>query len=258
MCAMYKGIELEEIGKDVRLMRSRALAEMGQDGDRNADYLEKITEYKRAELSPERFDEINKLWSVVKMNYQICNGGVWQYYCNGYHEGWESEDGETVIWDKDAQVEMLDELCRFAGHVLPEMAVENSKLQRMVRFFESLTYEESVPQYGMVECDEDEEIWDEEQEEWVKNPDYEEPYEDIVDYEDEVRTDLPGFYADKFDDEYYEVNEYLEKVIELYAQYLDKSIEKEQVELSERLDLAEERSEQMNIDSVREQERFME
>lgn len=227
MSVVYKGIELEGLDKKVGMVHSVVLASMGQDRNENTDYLDKILEFKRADLPQDQFDEINKLYSVVKMNYQICNGGIYQYFGNKFHEHYLSENKEVELFDKDTQVEMLYKLCEFAGEVFPDKQVENSKLMRMTKFFESLSFEESVPQYGTVYSDEDEEIWDEDLEEWVQNPDYEEPYEDIVDYEDEISTDLVGFYADDFDDEYYQINEYLEAVIEGYAQFVDKSIDKE-------------------------------
>lgn len=227
MSVIYKGIALEGLDKKVGFYHSNAMRAMGQDGNQNADYLEKICEYKKADLPPEQFDEINKLYSVVKMNYQICNGGIHQYFGNHFDESWKSEDGETEIWDKDAQVVMLQKLYGFACKVLPDNLAENSRFFRIIEFFDALEYEANVPQYGTVECDEDEEIWDEELEDYVPNPDYEEPHEDIVDYEDEVRSRNSSFDLCDFDQDYYDINEYIEKVIELYAQYLDKSIEKE-------------------------------
>lgn len=227
MGVFYKGIELEGLDKKVGFYHSNALRAMGQDSNQNADYLEKICEYKKADLTPEQFDEINKLWSVVKMNYQVCNGGIYQYFGNGYHKHWKSADGEVEIFDKAEQVAMLRKLHSLACEVLSENLAENSKLYRIIDFFDSLEYEENVPQHGMVECDEDEEIWDEDLQEYVPNPDYEEPYEDILDYEDEVRSTNSVFALCDFDKDYYDVNEHLEKVVELYAQYLDKSIERE-------------------------------
>lgn len=227
MGILFRGIEIEGVDKQVGFYHSNAMRAMGQDGNQNADFLEKICEYKKADLSSEQFDEINKLWSVVKMNYQICNGGIHQYFMNGFHENWKSADGEVEIWDKDSQVEMLRKLHGFSCEVFPENLTENSRLHRIIEFFDSLEYEENVPQVGMVECDEDEEIWDEDLQEYVPNPDYEEPYEDIVDYEDEVRSTNSAFDLCDFDNDYYSINEYIEKIIELYAQFIDKSIEKE-------------------------------
>ena len=227
MSVVYKGIELEGLDKKVGMVHSVVLASMGQDRNENTDYLHNLGQIKRADVPEAHFDEINKLFSVVKMNYQICNGGIYQYFGNKFHEHYLSPDKENEIFDKDTQVEMLYKLCSFASEVFPENVVKNSKLMRMTKFFESLEFEEGVPQYDMIYSDEDEQIWDDDLEEWVDNPDYEEPYEDVVDYEDEIRTALVGFYADDFDSEYYQINEYLEKIIETYAQFMEKSFEKD-------------------------------
>lgn len=227
MSIVYNGIELEGLDKDVSLIHSISMAAMGHDNNENTDYLDKILEYKRADLPKAQFDEINKLFSVVKMNYQICNGGIAQYFFNGFHEHRLSDDKEVELFDKDTQVETLRKLHSFACDVFPENSAENSKLARIIDFFDALELEKNVPQYETIYSEEDETIWDEEREEWLDNPDYEEPYEECVGYEDEIKCSNNHFYADNFDDDYYQVNEYLEKLIEVYAQFLDKCIAKE-------------------------------
>lgn len=227
MSIIYKGIELEGLDKQVGMVHSVVMASMGQDENVNTDYLHKLAQFKREDLPEAQFDEINKLFSVVKMNYQICNGGIYQYFDNGYHKHYISSDKENEIFDKDVQVQMLRKLYDFADEVFPENRVENSRFLRIIEFFDSLEFEEGVPIFDMIYSEEEEQIWDEELEEWVENPDYEEPYEDVVEYENEVRSTNSSFGLCDFDEDYYQVNEYLEKIIETYAQYLDKSIEKE-------------------------------
>lgn len=220
--SIYKGIVLEDLDKNVKLSHSVFL-----ERNVNTDYLDKIVNYKKADLSPEHFDAINKLWSVAKMDYQICNGGIWQYYYNGYDEEWVSDDGETVVWDKDSQVEMLQELSLFGNELFPENKVLNSKFNYIINAFASLYIEKDVPLYETIYCDDDKELWDDDLEDWVENPDYFEPYEEHVGHEDEMHSRDNVIYPDDFDTKYYEVNDYLEQLIELYAQYLDKCIEKE-------------------------------
>jgi len=67
---------------------------------------------------------------------------------------------------------------------------------------------------------------------WVINPRYEEPYEAFVGHEDEL------FNAENFDDRFYEINSYLELLMEGYAQYLCKSYESEQVKLDDKIQRA--------------------
>ncbi len=246
----YKGITLVDLDKAVILSHSRMF-----ERNVNTDYLEKIIDYKKADLLPEHFDAINKLWSVAKMNYQICNGGIDQYYFNGFDEEWASEDGETVIWDKEAQVEMLRELAVFGKEIFPENKESNSKFENIINAFDSLYIEKNVPQYETIYCDEDEEIWDDELEDWVENPDYFEPYEECVGNEDVMHSRNNVCYLDDFDSKYYEVNNYLEQLIELYAQYLDKCVEKEKsVSLNDVINNAEIRSDSDKDSSIEDKE----
>ena len=235
----YKGITLDNLDKEVKLSHSRVL-----ETNVNTDYLDKIIDYKKADLSTEHFDAINKLWSVAKMDYQICNGGIWQYYYNGFDEEWRSEDGETVIWDKEGQVDMLRELAIFGKEIFPENKEINSKFDNIINAFESLYIEKNVPQYETIYSDEDKEIWDDDLEDWVENEDFFEPYEECVGHEDEMHSRDNVIYPDDFDTKYYDVNDYLEQLVELYAQYLDKSVEKgKQASLDDVIHNAEERCE---------------
>ena len=235
----YKGIELVDLDKDVKLSHSLFL-----ERNVNTDYLDKIVNYKKADLSTEHFEAINKLWSVAKMDYQICNGGIWQYYYNKFDEEWVSENGETVIWDKEGQVEMLRELATFGNEIFPENKELNSKFENIINAFDSIYIERNVPQYETIYCDEDKELWDDDLEDWVENEDYFEPYEDYVGTEDEMHSRENVIWPDDFDTRYYEVNDYLEQLIELYAQYLDKCVEKgKKVSLDDVIHNAEERCE---------------
>ena len=218
----YKGIVLDDLDKYVKLKHSHFTEQ-----NINTDFLNKIMDYKKADLSSEHFDAINKLWSVAKMNYQICNGGIWQYYYNGFDEQWTSDDGETVIWDKEGQVDMLRELSSFGEVIFPQNSELNSKFDNIINAFESLYIERNVPQYDTIYCDEDKELWDDDLEDWVENENYFEPYEECVGYEDDMHSRDNVIWPDDFDKQYYEVNDYLEQLIELYAQYLDKFVEKE-------------------------------
>ena len=234
----YKGITLEDLDKVVKLSHSHFT-----ETNINTDYLNKIVGYKKAELSSEHFDAINMLWSVAKMNYQICNGGIWQYYYNGYDEEWVSNDGETVVFDKDTQVEMLRELAEFGKEIFPENKVLNAKIEYIIKAFNSLYLEKDVPQYETIYCDEDKELWDDDLEDWVENENFFEPYEECVGNEDEMHSRDNVIYPDDFDTKYYEVNDYLEQLVELYAQYLDKCVEKEKgVSLKDVIHSAEARS----------------
>lgn len=66
------------------------------------------------------------------MDYQICNGGLSQYFCNGYDrycKPCHEQDMEQL--GKDAQCDMLVELGTFAREVFPERVVERQELLAM-------------------------------------------------------------------------------------------------------------------------------
>ena len=78
----------------------------------------------------------------------------------------------------------------------------------------------------------------------MENENYFEPYEECVGNEDEMYSRDNVIFPDDFDTKYYQVNDYLEQLIELYAQYLDKCVDKEKhVFLDDVIHNAEERCE---------------
>ena len=126
------------------------------------------------------------------MNYQICNGGLYQYFDNGYDKERAPYGADDVRQlDKGAQVAMLRELVAFGKAVFPERELDNERLSRIAADFDRSFYEEPA------------DTW----------------YDDEDDDEDFLCG--PG----DFDSRYYEVNGYLEVLIEAYAQYLVKKFE---------------------------------
>lgn len=188
----YNGIELENLDKRVSMAHSRFLEK-----DEGVDCLAELLGMPKDGLAAEQFEAMSALNSVASMNYQICNGGLFQYYINGYDRErapFNVEDVKRV--DKDAQVGMLRELAAFGSEVFPERELDNERFARIVSDFDGSYYEEIT------------EAW----------------YDDEEDecggyYEEEGGLSAPW----DFDSRYYKVNGYLEALIEAYAQYLVKS-----------------------------------
>lgn len=187
----YKGIQLEDLHKETRLAHSQFF-----DSHEGVDHLEELFDRDKALLTPEQFERVSALSSVVGMNYQICNGGLEQYYfneCDKEREPFNSQDVKRL--DKDAQVSMLKELLDFGREVFPEHELENERLDRVIYDFEHSAYVEE-------ELDED----------------------DFLFGEPDMFLEAPG----DFDTRYYEVSDYLENLMEGYAQYLGKAIDLEE------------------------------
>lgn len=188
----YKGIEIENADKRVSMAHSRFFEK-----DEGVDYLVELLGMEKVGLTPEQFTAMSALNSVANMNYQICNGGLYQYFDNGYDRERSPFNADDVKQlDKDSQVEMLRELLAFGKAVFPERELENERLDRIISDFDNSYYEEI------------EEVWCDDEDD-----------EDGGYYEEEGGLSAPW----GFDERYYEVNDYLEALIEAYAQYLIKS-----------------------------------
>ena len=194
----YKGIEIEGLDKPVRMAHSRFF-----ETNEGLDYFEKLIDRDKRELTPEQFDQVSRLNSVANMGYQVCNGGLEQMFENGYHLNREPFNEQDVAhFGQDIQVEMLSELLDFGEHVFPEQTEKNDLLKRFINEYADVFYEE--------EPDRDDEMF----------------YDDDGEYHEP--DDWDGLHADPgLDDRYYAINGYVEKLIEGYAQFLDKSIDKE-------------------------------
>lgn len=192
----YKGISLEGLDKKTSMAHSRFF-----EIDEGVEWFDALLARDKSSLSPDQFQAISALNSVVNMNYQICNGGLAQYYLNGYDQErapFNADDVKQV--DKANQVEMLRELHVFGKTIFPERELENERLDRIISDFENSHYEEEA------------ELW----------------YSDEENEYGEYAEEEGGLVAPyDFDRRYYKVNDYLESLIEAYAQYLDKSIEME-------------------------------
>ena len=197
-----------------------------QNSTQNMDWTDKLFSLpwgKLKEAFPESYETASRLSSILNMDYQVCNGGIDQYFFNGYHEERPPfSENDVVQTDLDEQKADFEALVAFAKAVFPEREEENVRLSSVCTAFQELWLEEDVPIYETVECEEDEYIIDEETGEEIPNPYYEdfEPYEECVGQEDVVR----GADLGTFDDNFYEVNDYLEELCELRAQLACKEL----------------------------------
>ena len=188
----YKGVPLEGLDKEVSMAHSHFIG-----ANEGIDYLTALLARDKQALTPKQFEAMSALNSVAVMNYQVCNGGLDQYYFNQCHKEREPfSESDVKLVNKEQQVEMLRELHAFGCEVFPDRQEDNARLDRIIIDFEESSYTEPA------------EGW-------------------LFDEEEEDGLDAPY----DFDDRYYEVNDYLEILIESYAQYLDKSIEKSLDEL---------------------------
>lgn len=123
----YKGIELEGLDKDVKLANSRFI-----ETDEGTDWIVKLLSADKQTLTHIQFYEVSALNSVMNMDYQICNGGLSQYFCNGYDRYRKPYHEQDVAQlDKDAQCDMLVELGALAREVFSDRVVDRQELLLM-------------------------------------------------------------------------------------------------------------------------------
>lgn len=203
MSKAYKGIVLEDNDKEVRFSHSllaNAITDGRLEEDQSTDYFERLLDIDKSVLSSEEFEQVSALNSVANMNYQICNGGIGQYFDNGYHKYRKpNSDNDVAQVDKEKQEEMLDTLFRFGAEVFPEKRTENRTLEVVVEQFKDI-YMDTV-------------------------------YDEDYGWDDNILRGDAGF-----DRLYYRVSDYLETLMECYAQYLTKSIEKELINKKDKID----------------------
>lgn len=122
----YKGIELEGLDKKVKLSHSRVMETY-----EGTDWIDKLLTCDKAALTPTQFHEVSALSSVINMDYQICNGGIGQYVCNGYHEYRAPySDDDVAQLDKREQDAMLCMLADLGYKVFPESGEKNDAVLR--------------------------------------------------------------------------------------------------------------------------------
>jgi len=217
---LYQGIELTLPKGKVSLSHSVALDLIqGASSAQNCDWLEVLGDFPWSLLKEEYYqgyDNACRLYSLLKMDYQVCNGGIAQYFGNRYHEPRDPHHNDDVaLYGIDEQKKDFKRLVSFARKVYPERAEENAKLAKACDAFDQLWFEEEAESFETIYCEEDEYIIDPETGDEMENPEYFEPYDETI-YEDIIHG------QNGFDDTFYEASGYLEELLELRAQFLCK------------------------------------
>ena len=219
---LYKGIELEIPKEKPSLTHSRSLDIItGKPSTQNMDWsgiLSDIPWGRLKEALPDLYKDVCCLFTMMQMDYQICNGGIDQYFLNRYNEGFQPKDpSEGELYDFDEQKNTFSDYVKFAQEVFPERKAENQALLKACEAFQALEFEEDAECIDTIYCDEDEYIYDEDLDDDVPNPDYFEPYEEVY-HEDVIHND------NGFDNIFYDANEYLEEIFEIHSQLYCKQL----------------------------------
>lgn len=121
----YNGIEIVRPGKKAKL--SHSIIEKSS----NVPYLDQLEDIRVYEDRDRKlFSLVSRVFSVVHRHYQICNGGISQYYFNEYHKPRPPyRPGDCAIVGIDAQKNFLNgELYDFARVVLTKPELQEYEL----------------------------------------------------------------------------------------------------------------------------------
>ncbi len=214
---LYQGIDLTPPKGTVSLTHSIALDAIRRESStKNMDWFQVLGNFPWSLLKNEYlqgYDNVCRLYSLAQMDYQICNGGIAQYFGNRYHEGQAPHHGDDVaLYDISEQKKDFARLVAFAQEVYPARVKENAALATASNAFEKLWLEEDAEGYETIYCEEDAYITDTETGEEIENPDYFEPYDETT-YEDIIH----GY--DGFDKTFFNASAYFEELLELCAQF---------------------------------------
>lgn len=216
MGILYKGIEIDAPAGPVSMTHSVFIDMIRKEsGTKNMDWTEMLGNIpwsKVKDIRPEAFEKAGRLFSLMNMDYQVCNGGIGQYFLNGYDEARDPfHENDVMGYDIDAQKEAFHELVAFGREIFPDRTDENDTLAKAASAFQEVHIERDAELYETIYCDEDQYIEDEETGETIENPDYFEPYEEMY-HEDVIHGDVA------FEDIFYDASDYMEELMELYAQ----------------------------------------
>ena len=222
MSLIYDGIDLDLPSGKVSLTHSVLLdAIQGRSSTQNMDWTDVLGDLPWGVLKDVCCDEYvqaGTLFSLMHLDYQTCNGGISQYFFNGYdQERAAFSEHDVERYDLDTQKAAFLDLAKFGLALFPARTEENQALFRAANLFQQLFYERDATLYETVYCDEEPVLFNEEFGDYVENPDYFEPYDEVV-HEDVIHGD------DNFDDIFYRANDYMEELLELHAQYQCKAL----------------------------------
>ena len=217
----YLGIELTPPKGTVAFSHSVFLDMIkGQSSAQNTDWFDVLGNFPWGSLKDQYFqgyDNVCRLYSLVHLDYQVCNGGIEQYFLNGYHEHSSPHHEDDVsLYGIDEQKKDFIRLVSFAKELYPSRTAENEALSRACDAFQAIWIEENAEFYETIECEKDEYIIDPETGDEIENPDYFEPYEET--YTEDV---IHG--AEGFNELFFAASSYLEELLELRAQFYCKT-----------------------------------
>ena len=145
----YNGIELELSTEPVAMTHSVALDMIsGQSSTQNMNWFELLGQLPYGQLKEDYFQgyvNVCNLFSLSHMDYQVCNGGIEQYFFNRYHEKRTAKHKDDVeLYGIDNQQDAFMDLVAFGAEIFPERTEDNATLRAAAYAFNHLVFEENA------------------------------------------------------------------------------------------------------------------
>lgn len=168
-------------------------------------YTQKLESVINADTTKEQMDAVSRVFTLIKMAYQINNGGVLQYYDNGYDKGKDPYDDEDCYIYSKREISKIykDDIIPMVKAVYGDDSRTYEKIVTIADIWDCISYEES-------EISEEyyyEDVWDEDIEDYVTE-----------EHIEEIESDPYVNMGSEFEREFYNFTEY-DSIMEMYAEY---------------------------------------
>ena len=202
----YNGIELNTSKKDVVYTASNTLALINDSyASKHIEYTDILSNIINTDSTDEQIEKVSNVFTLIAMAYQVRNGGVFQYYDNGYNEGKDKRnDTDCYIYDKETISEIYkNEIIPMVKAVYGTNSKTYERIVTIADIWDCVSYEDG-------EISEEyyyEDVWDEDMEDYVTE-----------EYVEEIESDPYVNMGSEFEREFYNFDEY-DSIMEMYAEY---------------------------------------
>lgn len=168
-------------------------------------YAQKLESVISANITKEQMKAVSRVFTLIKMAYQINNGGVLQYYDNGYDKGKDPYDDEDCYIYSKREISKIyrDDIIPMVKAVYGDDSRTYEKIMTIADMWHCVSYEEG-------EISEEyyyEDVWDEDAEDYVTE-----------EYVKEIESEPYVNMESEFEREFYDFDEY-DSIMEMYAEY---------------------------------------
>ena len=201
----FNGIELT-VNNNATFTNSHVLASISDNyKSSGVEYTQKLESVINAKITKGQMDAVSRVFTLITMAYQINNGGVLQYYDNGYDKGKDPYDDEDCYIYSKREISKIyrDDIIPMVKAIYGDDSRTYEKIMTIADMWDCVSYEEG-------ETSEEyyyEDVWDEETGDYVTE-----------EHIEEIESDPYVNMGSEFEREFYNFDEY-DSIMEMYAEY---------------------------------------